>query len=337
MSGTNVWRRVYTHLRRVPVDIAVVIVLIALTALVVTLSHPATNLLRIALGVSVLLFVPGYTLIAAIFPESELRSSDTPREGTVEVSPLERLVLSIATSLALILFTGLLLNFSPWGIRLHPVVIGLTVLTLLLSCIATFRRFRLPEEERFQVGYTQLTSIEWIENRGPDSTFDSVLNVIVVLSVLTAGVTAQYALTNPNQGDRFTEFYLLSEDADGDLVADDYPTEFRRGQSRSLVIGVENQEYETVDYSVVVELQHVETTGPEPEVMTVSEIGSYNLTLAHSRSWQYRHEVTPRMTGRNLRLQYRLYKNPGTSPSRDEEPYREVHLWINVSTLDGDF
>ena len=37
---------------------------------------------------------------------------------------------------------GLLLNYTPWGIRLTPIVISLTVLTVGLAVIALARQYR---------------------------------------------------------------------------------------------------------------------------------------------------------------------------------------------------
>ena len=42
-------------------------------------------------------------------------------------------------SLALVPLTGLLLNYTPWGIRLTPITISLLALTLTLATIAFYR------------------------------------------------------------------------------------------------------------------------------------------------------------------------------------------------------
>ena len=53
------------------------------------------------------LFLPGFTLIKTLFP-------------TREIDNIERTALSIGMSLALVPLVGLLLNYTPWGIRLTP-------------------------------------------------------------------------------------------------------------------------------------------------------------------------------------------------------------------------
>jgi hypothetical protein len=63
------------------------------------------------------LFIPGYATVEALFSKSELNS-------------LERFALSVGLSLAIVTFVGFLLNYTPWGIRLTPLVISLTIISL---------------------------------------------------------------------------------------------------------------------------------------------------------------------------------------------------------------
>jgi len=84
---------------------------------------------RYILGSIFVLWLPGYTLIKALFPEKELDS-------------VERVALSIAMSLALVPITGLLLNYTAWGIRLTPITISLLALTLTFATAAIVRERR---------------------------------------------------------------------------------------------------------------------------------------------------------------------------------------------------
>ncbi|MEM1745096.1 MAG: DUF1616 domain-containing protein, partial [Candidatus Nezhaarchaeales archaeon] len=56
---------------------------------------------------------------------------------------LERLALSIGLSLALVPLVGLILNYTPWGIRLDPIMVSLSLLTLGLLFIASVRKYGL--------------------------------------------------------------------------------------------------------------------------------------------------------------------------------------------------
>ncbi len=107
--------------------------LVALCYLSVYLSEgsPVLAALRIVVGSLFVLFLPGYSLVEALYP------------GEGELSPLERLALSIGLSLALVPLVGLVLNYTPWGIRLGPVMASLSTLSLGLLLVAHYRKYGL--------------------------------------------------------------------------------------------------------------------------------------------------------------------------------------------------
>ena len=57
------------------------------------------------------------------------------------MEPLERLALSIGLSLAVVPLIGLVLNYTPWGIRLTPVSISLAIFTEAMATIALRRKY----------------------------------------------------------------------------------------------------------------------------------------------------------------------------------------------------
>jgi len=85
--------------------------------------------IRYAMGSIFVLFLPGYCLIKTLFPLKEIDN-------------LERMALSIGTSLALVPLVGLLLNYTPWGIRLTPITISLLSLTIMLAISGLIREHR---------------------------------------------------------------------------------------------------------------------------------------------------------------------------------------------------
>jgi predicted Zn-ribbon and HTH transcriptional regulator len=85
--------------------------------------------IRYALGTIFILWLPGYTFIKALFPEKELDS-------------IERIALSIGMSLALVPIVGLLLNYTPFGIRLTPITLSLLALTLTFATAALIREHK---------------------------------------------------------------------------------------------------------------------------------------------------------------------------------------------------
>lgn len=84
---------------------------------------------RYVLGSLFVLFLPGYSLIRVLFPKKELNN-------------IERYALSIGMSIALVPITGLILNYSPWGIRPIPITLSLLVLTAVLATAAIIREYQ---------------------------------------------------------------------------------------------------------------------------------------------------------------------------------------------------
>lgn len=89
---------------------------------------------RWALGSVFVLFLPGYVTVEALFPKGR------------DLDGIERFALSVGLSLALVPLVGLLLSHTPWGIRLTPIVISLTILTLGLAGVGLGRRYGISAE-----------------------------------------------------------------------------------------------------------------------------------------------------------------------------------------------
>lgn len=83
--------------------------------------------IRYILGSIFVLWLPGFTLIKALFPTKK------------ELDTIERAALSIGLSLAIVPIVGLLLNYTPWGIRLTPITISLLALTTTFATAALIR------------------------------------------------------------------------------------------------------------------------------------------------------------------------------------------------------
>jgi len=92
---------------------------------------------RYLFGAVFVLFLPGYSLVRALFGRRELDS-------------IERLALSIGLSLALVPLAGLLLNYTPWGIRTAPVTFSLLGLTVVFASAAVAREYGTRKEPEVQ-------------------------------------------------------------------------------------------------------------------------------------------------------------------------------------------
>ena len=111
-----------------PWDMKIVLIWTALC--IISIYTPVINqsFLRLILALPLILFIPGYVLLAALFPDSS------------DIDAIERIVLSIGTSIIITPLIGLCLNFTPWGIRLDPLIISLTIVIVILVIVAGIRR-----------------------------------------------------------------------------------------------------------------------------------------------------------------------------------------------------
>lgn len=346
MSGERDWRLLLPEpVRTLPADLTAVVLLTVITVLVVTLPGVRETPIRVLLGLPFVLFLPGYAFIAALFPEQGHPPStpddtdDLPEEdaggfggGLTDrgIDGIERVALSFGLSIAIVPLIGLVLNFTPWGIRLTPILVSVSAFTLACVAVAHARRRQLPPDERFTVPYCDWLAAGRAEIFEPEDRVDAALNVLLALAILLALASVTFAIVVPPEGERFTEFYILTEQPDGDLVAANYPTEFVTGDTQPIVIGVGNQEHETTTYTVVIQLQRVDFTNNQTQVLEREELDRFALTVDHDDTQLINHTITPRMTGENLRLTFLLYQNdPPPEPTR-ENAYRDLHLWIDV-------
>ena len=87
------------------------------------------NVVRWLLGSIFVLYLPGYTLLQFLFPKGS------------EIDALERFALIIGVSLAIVPLIGLVLNFTPWGIRFSPITASLAAFTIMAAISAATRKY----------------------------------------------------------------------------------------------------------------------------------------------------------------------------------------------------
>ncbi len=276
-------------------DLLIILGLSVFTLIFIFTPPLNQTFIRSILGLLFVLFIPGYVLTGALFPKKS------------DLEGIERLALSFGLSLAITPLIGLALNYTPWGIRLIPIVLSLTIFTFILVFIAILRRRNLAEGEVF---HPQLSKHIHFLKRGFDqeSQLDKILSVVLVITLLVAVSMTIYIVATPQQGEQFTEFYILGPDG----MASDYPTNLTVGESGNLIIGVVNREYDLVNYRLEVRLNDI-------------LIDQQNLTLEHEEKWEEEFSFTANNPGANQKLEFLLYKLPDTN-----EAYRSLHLWVDV-------
>lgn len=271
------------------------LVVIITSVVLVLLAILGEGVVRIALGLIFVLFFPGYTLIAALFP----------KQG--DLGGAQRIALSLGISIAVVPLIGLILNYTPWGIRLYPTLVSIFVFIAITAGIAWYRRRRLPQEQRFEVKFrpvlTWLSGI-WSRQRG----WDRILSVLLVLAILGTIGTLVYMVQVPKIEEEFTEFYILGQEG----KAENYPEELALGEKAEVTLVIVNHERESTTYKVEIKInaEKVEELGP--------------ITLVPEGKWEKEVSFAARRTGENQKVEFQLYK--GLS----KKPNYTLHLWIDV-------
>lgn len=268
-----------------------VIVVILLSLLLALLALLGDGPFMIVLGLPFLLFFPGYTLMAALFPQKE------------RLDTVDRIALSFGLSIAIVPLIGLILNYTPWGIKLDPILISITLFIVIASSIALYRRWRLPEEERFE----PRLSIKLPNWRG-QSNLEKVLAGVLLLAILAGIGVFGYAIAVPRAEERFTEFYIVASGG----IAEGYPRELALGEEATVILGIVNHERQSTDYSVEINIDGEK----------VQEIGP--IGLASNGKSEQSVSFIPSKVGEVQRVEFLLYRND------ESEPYLELFLWLDV-------
>lgn len=292
--------------KKIPSDLLIVIGLVLLTDIFVLAPGINETILRNVLGLPLVLFLPGYTLIAALFPAKS------------DLDGIERTALSFGLSIAIVPLIGLVLNYTPFGIRLLPVLISLSIFIFIMCWLAYTRRASLPETEAFEISFSAAAlSLKNGIFEKSESKLDRALTIILILSILMSVATLEYVILTPKEGEHFTEFYVLGPQG----IADNYTTDYTLGQSGTMIVGVVNHEYRPVNYTMQVKLEN--QLLPLPENLQ-------HITLDHNETWEETVTFTPPLVGQNMKLEFLLFNETDKTT-----PYRDLHLWINVNETES--
>lgn len=267
------------------------ILFLSLVLAIATLTLEA-KAIRIILGFPFMLLFPGYLTTAAIFP------------GKNALGGLERLVLSFGLSITIVPILCYSLNFTPWGITLYPVVTVILIYIACMTVLAWQRRKYLPEDSRLKLTWKK------DERWGNWTTAARQLNGVLLGAILFAVAASVYALSTPVEGEKFTEFYVLSQAN----TASRYPQVVNQGSNVAVTIGIVNHEHQKTDYGleIAVDGNLVDTLSP--------------ITLNHGDTWEKEITFEAGGSGKKVKGKFSLFKLENPNPA----PYRTLHIWLDV-------
>lgn len=311
-------------------DLLLVGVLVLLTNASVFIGPLSETPLRLALGLPFVVFLPGYAIIAALFPRENDRviASMFASERSNSIDLAERIGLSVALSVATVGLTGLGLSSVGAGVGLQTVMLTVSGISLVALGVASIRRLRLSASERF----TPSLHAFWVSNAALSGRMNLVLNAAVILAVVLAGVGIVFGTAGPDSQREYTELSVLSASADGEPTADSYPTNLTRAEPTSLTVVIDNAEDSSTTYTAVVELQRLASDGQTP--VARDKITQFQTTLGRDQRIRRAVQVEPSLAGENLRLVVLLYRGDEAAASLDDA-YREVHFNVTVATSDN--
>jgi uncharacterized membrane protein/LysM repeat protein len=269
-----------------------IVLALSFAAMVTALIWPAPAL-RISLGLAYVLFLPGYALVAALFP------------GRDDLPSIQRFTLAVVLSLSIVSLLTLLLNWTPWGVTLVPTLVSVTSFIGLACGVAYYRRSRLAPDERF-VPQIEILLPSWASM----SALERILMIGLTLSIVLAVGVVVYFVIHPKVTERYTEFYVLG----ADRLLEGYPQEAVAGEPITLVLGVINHEHERVAYRMM-------RAGNGRDSAEMARI-----VLDAKEKWEEPVTFFLTLPGEDNaacyleRVSFVLYKEP------EDEPYRSVYL-----------
>ncbi|WP_458205209.1 DUF1616 domain-containing protein [Haladaptatus sp. NG-SE-30] len=329
------WSRITHPVLSLPVDLVGVVLTVAVVTFVLAQPVVRGTPVAVALGLPFVLFTPGYALVSLLFPGAGPPSPSgwsSPvqlrRDG---ITPGERAALSFGVSLALLPLLALSLAVVSVSFEPLPVLVAVFGLTFVLSVMAAIRRGRVPPNDRFSVSIRGSGSRLRALLYDGETRADIVLNVVLALSVVVALSTVGYAVVAPQNGEQFSQLSLLTRTDDGKFVTEGYPESFEPGEQKPVYVSIANHEGESVEYTVVVELQRVEQrSGGSVRIVEEVERARFSHRVAAGKSWRTRYDIGPTMAGEDLRVVFLLYEGEPPADPTTSNADEHAYIWIDV-------
>ena len=269
------------------------VAIVVVNVLLVTFIYLASfEPLRVGLGVLLVMLLPGYGVVSAMFP----------RGGNLD--GVERIAVGFGLSLALVPLLGIAIHFSPWDLNLASIVLTLTVWTFVFIGIALWRRRTVRFDERFNVDWTSA----WSGRATTLRPIDLVVRSVLILLVVGGAGFIAWKVQSGGESSRFTEFYILG--ATGTIK--DYPTTLRVGKEQSYNIGIINREMASIEYTIRVYIDNTIAGSLGP------------LVLDDGEKWEGRIVVLPLADGIHKRLEMGLFRD------NSSDIYQTVNIFVDV-------
>ena len=135
-----------------------------------------------------------------------------------------------------------------------------------------------------------------------------ILSVVLVLIILSTIAALVYSVAVPPVTERFTELYVLNSEG----KTDNYPKILAVGQEAKVIIGIVNQEHETISYRLEVKLNGTSSNVAAPLILNQAQKRQETITFK------------PAASGDGQKVEFLLYK------SGESQVYRSVYILVDV-------
>jgi uncharacterized membrane protein len=271
----------------------ILIFTVVLTLVLFPIAVFTSGPVRIILSFICLIFFPGYALLSALFPKKDAL-------GTTE-----RIVLSFGASIAIVPVIGFILNFSPWGIRLIPILTAVGLFILVLSLIGLIRQQLLSKDLRFIITF----KFDWPDWHHMTAVKKILAISVIIIATAIIGWTLYFSVSIPEK-QSLSEFYIL--DVKGETK--NYPRQVKINDPIDLTAVVINHENQKYGYSIQISdngttLKTVETGVLSPE-----------------EKWEDKISFTIKSVGVDHKIQFAMFKDG------EEIPYFKEPLYLYIDS-----
>jgi uncharacterized membrane protein len=305
----------------------------AVVAGALLVSGTVTGAARVLVAAPLLGFLPGYALVAALFP-ARGPAGDADDRWAGGPDWVERLSLAFAASLVVLVLSAVALSVLGVPLDAPPLAATAVGVTVAGSGVALLRRYRLPAGDRAAVPLSAWrTEVRAGTREAP--TLDAALNVALAVAVVVAASAVAVGLAAPDRGEAYTEVALL-DDQGGELVAGNYTTALERGEPANVTLTVENREGAATEYTAVAVLERVRTTGDDAAVLEREELDRRTLAVDDETTAQHELSVSPTMLGDDLRLNVFVYEGDAPSEATRTNADYHLYLWVSVQAPGAD-
>ena len=218
---------------------------------------------------------------------------------------MERVILSFALSAAVVPLIILILNYTPWGIRIYPVIITLCIYMTVFCSIILYRRSKILREKRFNMLFAlNMTRLHNLPRWQGIKLLDKVF-IALLLPVIFTGVSFHKFAATPKSMPS-SEFYMVNHEGD---THGGFGT--IKNEEMEVILGVVNRERKNTGYTIKVNING----------NTKKIIGPFYLN--DSEKWEDTIEFALPKYQTLMKTEFMLIKNS------DQHTYRSIHLWIN--------